>query len=171
MPLKLLMKNPILAIGLLFMVIFLFQAGEKYNWWPSRTQKLMPSSCKATQVKLDRRIPAHWKSLCEGKSFNNLAVIINYPVEKNAQKLEDLALNKLIYRELANDMILIAKNSPADNLERVDIVRIQFNHPQKQVNAITEGRFIVKLQTMTDRSLIAKHFQTTVQVQEVPASK
>lgn len=166
MPLKSLMKNPILAIGILFAIIFLFQAGEKYSWWPSRRQKLMPSSCKAVLVKLERRIPANWKSLCEGKSFNNLAVIINYPVEKESKELEEKELNRLIYRELANDMISIAKNSPSDNLERTDIVRIRFNHPQKTVNAITEGKFLVKLQTMTDKNLIAQHFQTTVQVQE-----
>ncbi len=167
MPLKSLMKNPILAIGILFAIIFLFQAGERYNWWPSRRQKLMPSSCKAVLVKLERRIPANWKALCEGSTYNNLAVIINFPVPKDAKEPNEKELNQLIYRELANNMISVAKNSPSDNLERTDIVRIRFNHPQKSVNAITEGRFLVKLQTMTDKNLIAQHFQTTVQVQEV----
>lgn len=117
---------------------------------------------------LERRIPAHWKSSCEGKVFNNLAVAINYPVEKGSNELSKEELRKLIYRELANDMILIAQNSPTDNLERTQMVRIEFNHPQIQVNAITEGQYLVKLQTMTDKTLIAKHFKTTVQVQEVP---
>lgn len=166
MPLKSLMKNPILAIGLLFMIIFLFQAGEKYNWWPSRRQKLMPSSCKAVRVKLDRRIPANWSTKCEGKDFNSLAVTIKYAQEKDKMIKDPKDLSRLVYRELANDLILIAKNSPADNLERTNIVRIHFIHPQKQVNAITEGKYLVKLQTMQDKRLIAEHLRVTVQVKE-----
>lgn len=166
MPLKSLMKNPILAIGILFMVIFLFQAGEKYNWWPSRAQKLMPSSCKAVRVKLDRRIPANWHTECEGSDFNNLAVTIKYAQELDKKVDKEDDLNKLVYRELANDLIRIAKNSPGDNLERTNIIRIRFIHPQKQIDAITEGKYLVKLQTMNDKRLIAEHLKVTVQVRE-----
>jgi hypothetical protein len=166
MPLKSLMKNPVLAIGILFMIIFLFQAGEKYNWWPSRREKLMPSSCKAVRVKLDRRIPANWSSACEGKDFNNLAVTIKYAQEKDKEIKDPKSLGQLVYRELANDLILIAKNSPADNLERTNIVRVRFIHPQKQVDAITEGKYLVKLKTLSDKKLIAEHLKVTVQVRE-----
>lgn len=166
MPLKSLIKNPILAIGLLFMIIFLFQAGEKYNWWPSRRQKLMPSSCKAVRVKLDRRIPANWSTECEGKDFNSLAVTIKYAQEKNKKVGDTQKLGQIVYRELANNLIQIAKNSPADNLERTNIVRVRFIHPQKQVDAITEGKYLVKLQTMTEKRLIAEHLKVTVQVKE-----
>lgn len=166
MPLKSLIKNPILAIGLLFTVIFLFQAGEKFNWWTSRRQKLLPSSCKAVRVKLDRRIPANWKTYCEGSDFNNLAVEINFPVEKDKLVEDKAKLQKIVYRELANDLILIAKNSPSDNLERTHFVRVRFIHPQIQVDALTEGQHIVKLQTLTDKSLIAQHLKVTVSVKE-----
>lgn len=166
MPFKSLMKNPVLAIGLLFMIIFLFQAGEKFNWWTSRRQKLTPSSCKAVRVMLDRRIPANWSTACEGSDFNSLAVTIKFPqeIDKKIEKEDDL--RKLVYRELANNLISIAKNSPGDNLERTNIVRVRFIHPQKQIDAITEGRFLVKLQTMSDKNLIAQHLKVTVQVKE-----
>lgn len=168
MPLKSLMKNPILAIGILFSIIFLFQAGEKFNWWESRRKKLMPSSCKAVRVKLDRRIPANWSSKCEGSDFNSLAVEINYPQEKQ-KKIKDInILRKLVYRELANDLILIAKNSPSDNLERTNMVRVRFIHPELRVDALTEGKYIVKLQTLKSKELIAEHLKVTVQVKETP---
>ncbi|MCR9204440.1 MAG: hypothetical protein NXH75_07685 [Halobacteriovoraceae bacterium] len=168
MPLKSLIKNPMFAIGLLFTIIFLFQVGEKYSWWPSRRQKLMPSSCKAVRVKLDRRIPANWSSACEGKDFNSLAVEINYPEDKGKDVKDEKKLRKLIYRELANNLIQIAKNSPADNLERTQMVRVRFRHPQIQVDALTEGKYLVKLQTLTNKQLIAQHLKVTVQVKESP---
>lgn len=162
------MKNPIFAIGLLFMVIFLFQAGEKFNWWESRKKKLMPSSCKAVLVKLERRIPANWKAGCEGNFYNNLYVLIEF----NASKKEELeatkeALQRLVYRELANNLISIALNSPEDNLEQTDIVRLQFTHPKLTVNAITQGKHVAKLQTLKDKRLIAEHLKSTVSVQEI----
>lgn len=177
MPLKSLMKNPMLVVGVLMMLIFVFQAGKKFNWWELRRQKLMPSSCKAVLVKLSRRIPENWSAHCEGKTYNNLAIDINYPVEKISDpstkaKVEEKskdqkAIRALLYREMANDLIAVAKNSPEDNLERTDIIRIKMIHPKLIINAITEGKYLVKLQTLTDKKLIAEHLKVTVQVQEV----
>ncbi|MAF77880.1 MAG: hypothetical protein CME63_03665 [Halobacteriovoraceae bacterium] len=177
MPLRSLMKNPMLVVGVLMMMIFLFQAGKKFNWWESRRQKLMPSSCKAVLVKLERRIPENWQTSCEGKIFNNLAVEINYPVLEKQEKQKDQAksnkdrVRSLLYREMANDLISIAKNSPSDNLEKTDIVRIKLIHPEMTINAVTEGKYIVKLQTLRDKRLIAEHLKVTVQVQETLPEK
>ena len=169
MPLKSLMKNPILAIGILFMVIFLFQLGEKNSWLESRKRKLMPSSCKAVTVKLDRRIPASWKTICEGKDFNNLFVNMNLEEDNKKDKDQDQkSLKRTLYRTLANNMILTAKNSPADNLERTNMIRFKLNHPKLVIDALTEGRFLVKLQTLTSAELIAEHLKVTVQVKEKP---
>jgi hypothetical protein len=161
------MKNPVLAIGILFMVIFLFQLGDKYNWMESRKEKLMPSSCKAVRVKLDRRIPASWATKCEGGDYNNLFVEFNVTETKN-EKSSPKNLKALIYRTLANNMILTAKNSPTDNLERTNMVRFRLNHPKVQIDALTEGRFLVKLKTLTSPELIAEHLKVTVQVKESP---
>jgi len=135
----------------------------------------MPSSCKAVLVKLSRRIPANWSAHCEGTTYNNLAIDINYPVEKisdNATKAEvksndPKAIRTLLYREMANDLISVAKISPEDNLERTDIIRVKMIHPKLIINAITEGKYLVKLRTLTDKKLIAEHLKVTVQVQEV----
>ncbi len=159
-----------LVVGVLMMLIFVFQAGKKFNWWESRRQKLMPSSCKAVIVKLARRIPQNWSVNCEGKTYNNLAVEINYPVEKEEIKEKSQNLQQiraLLYREMANDLIAVAKNSPEDNLERTDVIRLRMNHPKLVINAITEGKFLIKLKTLTDKKLIAEHLKVTVQVQEV----
>ncbi len=163
MRLNSLMKNPLLAIGILMMVILLFQLNKK-GFFESRRAKLTPSSCKAVQVKLDRRIPENWKTHCEGQSFNNLAILIKLSLKKKFKEKNDL--KAYLYREMANNLIHIAKNSPDDNLERTDIVRLKIIHPQIEINAISEGRFIVKLATLKDKRLIAQHLQTTVQVQE-----
>ncbi len=156
-----LMKNPILMIGILMMSILLFQLSEK-GLFGSKS-RLVPSSCKAVRVKLDRRIPANWKTFCEGKTVNNLVVEIESPLDKSLDKKN---LRAALYRNLANDMILIAKNSPADNLERTDFVRLKVTHPAGEINAITQGRYIAKLATLTDLKLISEHIKTTVQVRE-----
>lgn len=159
MVLKTLMKNPILMIGIISFSLFIYYATSKGKL--GRREALMPTSCKALRVKLDRRIPANWKSECEG---NNLAVEITLPRE---EKVLDKDLSAYLYRHLANDMISIAKNSPSDNLERTDFVRVRINHPDRQINALTEGKYLTKLATMKDKRLIAEHLKLTVQVQEI----
>jgi hypothetical protein len=159
---KFMMKNPVLMIGILLMTIFLFQLSEK-GFFGNRA-RLMPSSCKSVLVKLDRRIPENWSTFCEGKTFNNLVVEIESPLDK--EKFTRDKLRAALYRNLANDMILIAKNSPSDNLERTDFVRIKVRHPEAEINALTQGRYIIKLATLSDLKLISEHIKTTVQVSE-----
>lgn len=147
-------------IGILLMTIFLFQLSEK-GFFGNRAN-LMPSSCKSVLVKLDRRIPENWKSYCEGKTVNNMVIEIESPIGK----LPKDKLRAALYRNLANDMILIAKNSPPDNLERTDFVRLKVRHTDGEINALTQGRFMIKLSTLTDMKLISEHIKTTVQVSE-----
>lgn len=175
MPLKSLMKNPILAIGILFMIIFLFQMGDKYDWFSSRRRKLMPSSCRAVIVKLDRRVPSSWKTECEGNDYNNLFVNMNLSEQGSSKSVKgetkenkQKRLKVFLYKTLANNMILTAKNSPTDNLERTNMVRFRLNHTKMRIDALTEGRFLVKLQTLTSPQLIAEHLKVTVQVKEQP---
>ena len=137
----------------------------------------MPSSCRAVTVKLDRRIPSSWKTECEGRDFNNLFVSMNIdelpPKDSTKDKSKsekERLLKVLLYKTLANNMILTAKNSPADNLERTGMVRFKLNHPKLKINALTEGRFLVKLQTLSSPQLIAEHLKVTVQVKEVPTN-
>ncbi len=166
-----LIKNPFLAMGILMVTILFFQLEERgllASFWEyfkeSRRAKLTPSSCRSVRVKLDRRIPDSWKTHCEGKSYNNLAVTIELtsPTEFKDQN----QLKTYLYRQTANALIHIAKQGPGDNLERTDIVRLQVIHPRLEINAITEGHLIVKLATLKNKKLIAAHIQNSVQVKE-----
>lgn len=158
---KLLTKYPIFMLGLLMMTIFLFQLRDK-GYFGSRKERMIPTSCRAVRVKLEKRIPSTWSSSCEG---NNLAVEIKFLIEKGS--VNDFnSLRAIMYRELANDLILIAKNSPSDSLERTDMVRIKISHSDLEINAITEGKFIIKLSTIKSKELIKDHLKATVQVKE-----
>lgn len=157
------LKNPVLTIGILFMAIFLMN-----NWgklFDGYGEKLNPTSCKALMVKLERRIPESWDAKCEG---NNLAVEYDLKLPSTFKKDVQNPIRQFIYRDMANSLSLIAKNSPEDNLERTDIVRLRLKTDIMTVNAVTEGKMLAKLYHLTDTKLIAKHLKATVQVQEVP---
>lgn len=163
MLLKSLMKNPILVVGILMMAVFLMTVGRKEGLF--RREALMPTSCKAVRVKLDRRIPANWSSECDG---NNLSITMNFAEPKD-QPIPEKELRATLYRTLANNLKSIALNSPSDNLERTDIVSARLIHPRITINAVSEGKYIVKLATMNDPKMIAEHLKVTVQIQEVQA--
>ena len=164
MILKTIMKNPVLVIGILFMAIFLMEANRR--GYLGKREKLVPSSCSAVRRKLDKHVPANWKSDCIGTDFNHLKVEVDYVLEEKTP-IKDEQLKPILYREVANYLIYIAKNSPDDNLERTRQVQLLLNHKRLSINALTEGKFVVKLATLTDKALIAQHFKTTVQVQEI----
>ena len=155
---KILMKNPLIMIGILTSIIFLYQLRDKGYF--QRT-KLIPTSCRAVLVKLNRRIPSSWTTSCEG---NNLAVEIPFDIQKELKDKSKLRV--LAYRELANYLVQIAKNSPSDNLERTDIVRVKLYSPKLSIDAVTEGKYIVKLSTIKNLKFIKEHLKNTVQVKE-----
>lgn len=151
------MKNPVLIIGVILFVIFMFD--QKKRDYPLFGDRLIPSSCRAVVVKLEKRIPANWNLKCEK---NNLAITIDSHVTINKPQL----LKPILYRNLANHLIFIAQNSPQETLERVFIVRMHVEHPLMVIDAITEGKDISKFATLTDKKFIADHLQATVQVKD-----
>lgn len=138
-------------------IMSLFREGKL-----SYRESLNPTSCKAVLVKLDRRIPASWQTECQG---NNLNVIITKNFTAKDEKDLD-ALRRILYRELANDLVSLAQNSPIDNLERTDYVSLKIIHPKMEIGALSEGKYVVKFETLRDQRLIMEHLQQTVQVQE-----
>ena len=140
---KYLMGKPVLAIGL---IIF-------------HNDKLISTSCNAVKIKIEKQIPANWKAFCEG---NNLAVEINeVAIPEKASNLK-----VLMYRQLANHMSYVARISHTDILEKVFFVRFKLVHPKMIINAVTEGKFIVKLATLESPEHIMTHLKSTVQVKE-----
>jgi hypothetical protein len=129
------------------------------KWGIFHNEKLIATSCKAVIVRLEKKVPANWKVFCEG---NNLAV----DIEEIAIPPEATNLKTLMYRQLANHMTFVARNSHADILEKVYFVRFKLEHPKMVINAVTEGKFIVKLATLETPEHIIAHLKTTVQVKE-----
>jgi hypothetical protein len=153
------MKKPVLAIGLILFGLFIYQVAQDKKWGIFHNEKLTSTSCKAVVLKLEKAIPANWKSFCEG---NNLAVEIKEvgipPATPN--------LRSLMYRQLANHMSFVARSTHADILEKVFFVRFKLMHSKMEINAVTEGKFIVKLATLETPQHIMTHLESTVQVKE-----
>lgn len=154
-----LMQKPILAIGIIMFGLFLTQVARKEKWGIFHNQKLIATSCNGVLVKLNKEIPGNWKAFCEG---NNLAV----EIEEVAIPPEAANLQSLMYRQLANHMNLVARVSHTDILEKIDFVRFRLTHPKMVINAVTEGKFIVKLATLESSEHIMAHLKSTVQVKE-----
>jgi hypothetical protein len=129
------------------------------KWGLFHNEKLTSTSCTAVVVKLDKNIPGNWKIFCEG---NNLAVEIKEVGIPAAAP----NLRSLMYRQLANHMSFVARSTHPDILEKVFFVRFKLMHPKMEINAVTEGKFIVKLATLETPQHIMTHLESTVQVKE-----
>jgi hypothetical protein len=154
-----LLKKPILAMGIIMFSLFLYQVAKKEKWGLFHNDKLTSTSCKGVLVGLEKRIPENWKVFCEG---NNLAV----EIKEIAIPPEAGNLKGLMYRQLANHMAHVARISMSDILEKVFLVRFHLVHPKLTLDAVTEGKFIVKLATLENSEHIMTHLKATVQVKE-----
>lgn len=156
---KYLMQKPVLAIGLIMFGLFIYQVMRQEKWGIFYNEKFQTTSCTAVVVKLEKEIPGNWKIFCEG---NNLAVEINeVGIPEDSKNL-----HTLMYRQLANHMSFIARSTFPDILEKVFFVRFRLTHPKLVINAVTEGKFIVKLATLETPEHIMAHLKSTVQVKE-----
>ena len=122
-------------------------------------ENLYPTSCKAVMVKLEKRLPATWKAECKG---NDLIVTSQSKIEHPNLDL----LRQGLYMEMANNIVLLARNCPLDTLERVGTVKLTINNPKYQIDAFTLGKHIVKFATMNEKQFILEHLKATVQVKE-----
>lgn len=155
---KILMKNPVLMIGIILMGLFLNDLRLKGYF---NRDGLIPTSCKASLIMLKKRIPSNWNTSC-----NSNEMIVK--IDLKSKQLHNLAkLKSLIYRELANHLIFIAKNTPEDSLSRVDKIFLYEDTSKIQVLAMTEGKYLVKFKTLKTKTHIMKHLQNTVKVKEI----
>lgn len=153
------MKKPVLAMGVVMFALFIHQVIKGEKWGVLHNQKLISNSCKGALIPLVKRIPNNWQAMCEG---NNLAVVVReVAIPPKAPNLQ-----KLMYRQLANHMTYVARSSPVDILEKVDFVRFKMIHNGMTIDAVTEGKHIVKLATLDVPEHIMGHLQTSVQVKE-----
>jgi len=148
-------------MGIIMFSLFLFQVAKKEKWGIFHNDKLISTPCRGVLIRLEKKVPENWKVFCEG---NNLAVEIReiaIPEKASNVKL-------LIYRQLANHMAFVARMATVDILEKVMFIRFRITHPDLTINAVTEGKFIVKLATLENADHIMSHLKSTVQVQETP---
>ncbi len=146
-------------MGIIMFSLFLFQVAKKEKWGIFHNDKLVSTACRGVLIRLEKKVPENWKVFCEG---NNLAVEINEIAI--AEKATNIKL--LMYRQLANHMAYVARLATIDILEKVMFVRFRLTHPDLTINAVTEGKFIVKLATLENPEHIMTHLKSTVQVQE-----
>jgi hypothetical protein len=139
--------------------LFIYQVARDQKWGIFHNEKLIATSCKAVLVRLEKKVPENWKVFCEG---NNLAV----EIKEIAIPPQATNLKSLMYRQLANHMAFVARTSLPDLLEKVFFVRFKVIHPKMTINAVTEGKYIVKLSTLESSEHIMTHLQSTVQVKE-----
>lgn len=166
---KKLTEKPVLAIGILFMVIFLTTSGGKliHKFFPGYRQRLSPTYCSTLIAKLNPRLPANWRAEC---NKNNLNVVIAYKFP-NVPNLDLKTVRTISYRELANSYTFLAKNSPYGALEKTDIVSVRLESDYLKLNSISEGQFVIKLSSLTRKEMIKQHIHSTIQVQEVKKDK
>lgn len=157
-----LLNKPVLAVGILMAYIFTYQLVQK-GYFSNRTKLLRATSCNAVLVKLNRRIPKEWTTLCD---YNNLTVSIPVTIP-DTEPLKDPNNRKtFLYRELANHLIHISKNSPNDNLEQTLMVRVILESDDLIINALTEGKYLATFATLKTPELIKKHLKSVVKVIE-----
>ena len=153
------MKKPILTMGIIMFSLFLFQVAKKEKWGIFHNDKLISTACRGVLIRLEKKVPENWKVFCEG---NNLAV----EIKEIAIPEKATNIKLLMYRQLANHMAYVARLATIDILEKVMFVRFRLTHPDLTINAVTEGKFIVKLATLENPEHIMTHLKSTVQVQE-----
>ncbi len=152
-------KNPVLTAGIIMFGLFMYQVAKNEKWGIFYNEKFSTTSCRGALIRIEKKIPANWRATCEG---NNLAVEIKeLAIPEKAPNLR-----ALMYRQLANHMSYVAKMSEPDILAKVLFVRFKIMHPEMEVNAVTEGQYIVKLVTLESPEHIMAHLKSTVHVKE-----
>lgn len=151
------MQKPILGIGIILFGLFITQLSKQGRL--DFLKNYQNTTCDAIVVKLEKAVPSNWNVFCEG---NNLAAEIN----EVTIPAEAAYLQALMYRQLANHMSFIARSTYPDLMERVMFIRIKMSHPKMEINAVTEGKFLVKLATLETPEHIMAHLKSTVQVKE-----
>lgn len=155
-------KYSMLVLGILMMGIFIYSSeGKRFiakyrsNYIPSDCRALVDRTQKAVEERYD-----DWRFECVEE-----VLTIEIPFTK-PEKLEPKNLRPLMYRELANKLVLIAKFSNDETLERIDKVKVKFIADDLTIVAHTQGEELAKFQTLREEKNIIRHLQKTVKVKE-----
>jgi len=157
--LKLLTKSPMLLLGIMMILTVWLSHMGVLNIGIFDNNRNRPTPCRAALVRLERQIPANWSVSC---SDNNLNVVVN----EIAVTAADPEFRPKLYRQMANHLVTLAQVSQNDILEKVFIIHLKQVHAKMDIDAISEGKYVAKLVTITRPEFIKDHLKQTVQVKE-----
>lgn len=155
---KWIMKNPILMMGTLMMAVFLMDMDRRGLL---REGLHKTTSCHASLVKLDRKIPKNWIIHCKEDHM-----VVEIPLILPEKKLSVKTIKAIHYQKLADHLVTIARHSPPGNLKLIESVSIILKSTSLSIKAGGKGKDVVKLATMKKSEFIARHLQQTVKVTE-----
>ena len=160
-----LLKKPVLAIGILFVIILMFQL-KNSGYFEKRSTMYTASSCKAITIKLNRVMPKDWKTECSGHFADKTDTLsIKVPSEIKDGTPSD-QIRVLTYREMANHLSFISKNSPLDNLEKLSWVKLSIIHSSGQADGVTQGNLLAKMSSIKTPQGLIDHLKASVQVKD-----
>lgn len=154
-----LLKNPILMIGVLLMIIFIFDLRKKGIFFGR--EHLKPTFCKGAIIEFEKKAPKGWDIECRD---NNLHVEVE-SVLKPGTKKENI--KKEMYNELANNLMHLSKRTKQDSLGRTFQVLLKLESKTLDLVAITEGKYLAKMAMIQEPKNLLQHIQKTVQVKEI----
>lgn len=189
------MKHSVLSIGILMMIIFLFQLNDqghfdRFKSSPCLSTKsvLLKRSPYAlnTEAKtltrsesLERKLPENWSLSCKK---NVLYVDIDF---KNTKTTSPKTIRRQLYSEMANSLMFISiatKDSFDLNLSKTFFVVLKIDSDLMEIAARTEGKNLAALSNLVvtekdksiegivegKRQIILEHLSKSVEVQENP---
>jgi hypothetical protein len=153
----LLLKYPVIVAVALMFYLYLNPKNEIKR----RRQLLEGTACMAGLVKLERKVEKNWKLEC---IENNLKVEISIQDPPNPKDISKK--RAYFFRELANQLVFISKNTPEANLENVKSIHVIFSSETFMVEALSKGDSLSKLRYLMGPESIKEHLKNTVKIKE-----
>lgn len=139
------------------MAIFLFDLRDRKVFF--HRDKLEATSCKAAIVPLTKRVAEdQWTIKCKENNLD-IDIISEYSANTNVTK-------KILYTELANQLMFISQNTHPEAMERTFMVVIKLKSNMMNISAMTEGKYLAKMRNLQDENQLLKHIQATVKTKE-----
>lgn len=164
------LKRPVLMIGILMMIIFLYQLydsqyAERFNTEP----------CRSAIVGVKNHVKTNTKLKCS----NHNLVLEEKIAFKEAPKTRAEAL-RIGYTTLANGLMFVATNADNDSLEHTPYVVYRVTSKYVDIGSRIEGKHLAKFASLAitkkdeqdevallnKRKIIAEHLHAHAEVQE-----
>ncbi len=146
-------KNPVLLSSLVlfaFLMVYLANAprdrGHHYT-------------CFVIQDALEKQMPSNWTIKCDKND-------LNVTIDSHVMIKTDADLQKTLYSDLARDLKFIAKFSPNDVLDSINLVIVLTKHSKMDILAVAKGQTMQELGRLEKQDDIDQLFQREIKVKE-----